>query len=214
MPTHPVRSLVVAVATTLALLLVHSSPASASTVPVQIGGWATAAGNVIELNPGGGAETPPCSEKFDSTSFTASSPGTWTLTGSFSRFFQLGWPPSGQWYQADFLILSASGTYSGSSPSYFLATGAPNHMVFRIRMYLVGAGHCEKDNLACTITSRVVGQGHFDGTLPSPSAGHIGYISAASNNAGGNNMVVSGCTAPFVSWAGQVLSFAAFEFRV
>jgi len=206
-PSPP--KLVVALASALALLAVLASPASAVSVDMEVGGGTlVVAGNTFDLTPGpGGGEESPCADNPNTLALNTDTPsaGRWTVTGGFSVSFRLGTPPAGPWYKAD-IIINGSGTYSGSAPTYTLATASPNHLTFQVRLYEVGVGDCAKDasNLKCIVAGRAVStSGTFSGTLPSPSVGDSATVSGSTNVAGGLALVTSSCSAPFVSWNGQ-----------
>lgn len=201
------RKAAVAIATVVAMFAVFASPASAAgPFPIDVtGGTLVAAGNTFDLTPGSG-EIPPCPDKDSTLVLNTDTPavGSWTVTGGFTSFFQLGTPPSGPWYQADFIV-NGRGTYSGSAPSYTLTTSATPHLTFQVRIYEVDGpvGNCTKNLLRCVIAGRAVGTGTYNGTLPSSATGDTAVFNAATNNPGGLNMVTSSCAAPFVSWNGQ-----------
>ncbi|HMJ74738.1 MAG TPA: hypothetical protein VK507_02140 [Iamia sp.] len=194
------------VAAALALLVAHATPASANTVSLEVtSGTLTVAGNSFDLTPEAGNE-PPCEEKVDDVEATFDANGTWTMTGStWSFYYQLGTPPSGQWYQFDFQLLAANGTWSGASSPYTLTSTAPNNVIVRATIYRVATGNCEKDDVACVLFARAVvtGGSTFTGTLPTAVAGDFATINMATNVAGGSNLNVASCSAPFVSFAGQ-----------
>jgi len=213
---NPVKRGVVALATALCLFLVLATPASANTVSLTItGGTLTAAGNTFNLAPGGGGGgTPPCDEKADTlqAEFLGNvNAGTIRLFGGWSSMFQLGTPPSGQWYQADFTISNSANpqfTYAltaAGPPTWFynVASIAPLHLIIRADIYRIAAGDCAKDDLACTVNVRV----SFTGTLQSASALPT-YTpgSATLNGTSVGNMTVANCSAPFASWNGQPAS--------
>lgn len=211
----------VAIAAALGLFLAFASPASANTVGVEItGGSLTAAGNTFDLTPGSGG-TPPCPEKADNINATftgTSASGTWSLTGAtWSSFFQLGTPPSGPWYQADFSIVSGNGTYAatGGSPAFSLSSTGPNHLIAQVRVYQVDSGGtCAKDLLKCTITVRLqltAGSSYVQNSLPTAVTGDDAVINASSISP---HISVSGCSAPFVSWAGQTATLNGLALQV
>jgi hypothetical protein len=191
------------------MFLCLAAPASANTVALTItGGSLTAAGNTFDLAPGGGnPNTPPCSEKADALNGTWNAGGTGSLSGGWSSMFQLGTPPTGQWYQADFTVLSGNFTWALTSAgpptwTYSLASAAPNHLILQVKLYRIPS--CAKTDLACTITVKLTVSGTMTSTtaLPTYTPGSIN-ITATSV---APHMSVSGCSAPFVSWAGQTAS--------
>lgn len=203
--------LVAASVVALALLAGLASPAWAASVTMEVsGGTLVVAGNTFDLTPGGGGgggEEPPCAANPTTLALNTDTPsvGRWTVTGGFSVSFRLGNPPSGPWYKAD-IVISGSGTYAGSAPTYTLATAAPTHLTFQVRLYEVGTDDCAKDaaNLRCIIAGRAASTaGSFTGTLPTPSPGHSATVSGATNAPGGLALVTSSCSAPFVAWNGQ-----------
>jgi len=232
---NPVKRGSVALATALCLFLALATPASANTVSLTIkGGSLTAAGNTFTL--GTTVGDPPCDEKVDdlkAESLGNVNSGTVRLFGptipvpppavlphAWSSMFQLGTPPSGQWYQADFFILNQTVpqftyTLAAAGPptwTYNVASIAPNHLIIQVRIFRIGPpeGDCEKTELACIINVRMSLTGTlesttamptFTPTTPTPPAGAV-TVSGASVG----NMTVASCSAPFTSWNGQPAS--------
>jgi len=206
---NPVKRGAVALASALCLFLVLATPASANTVSVAVtGGSLTAAGNTFDLGPNGPAG--PCEDKADTlqAEFGATSI---RLFGGWSSQFQLGTPPSGQWYQADFSISNpataqfTAGLSSAGPPTwtYNVATVAPLHLIIKVDIYRIGTDDCVKDDLACTVNVRM----SFTGTLTSTTALATYTPGGATlNGASVGNMTVANCSAPFASWAGQSAS--------
>jgi hypothetical protein len=198
-----------AIAATLSLVLLSAPPASASTVAVTItSGTLTAAGNTFDLAPGGG-NPPPCSAKSGTLSLTTNFGGTASLTGAWSTMFQLGAPPQGQFYQADFTILTGAMTWATvtSGPpvwTYAVASSAPNHIIFQARIYRIASGSCAKTDLGCIITVKVNSIGDLESytALPTYTPGSI-MLNVSSV---APHMSVLSCSAPFVSWAGQTVT--------
>jgi hypothetical protein len=199
----------VVIAAALTMFLALGTPASANTVAVTItGGSLTAAGNTFDLAPGGG-NTPPCDEKADALNATFNAGGTGSITGSWSSMFQLGTPPSGQFYQADFTVLAGAFTWTLTSAgpptwTYSVASTAPNHLIIRANIYRIASGSCAKTDLACTITVKLSFTGTVTSTtaLPTYTPGSI-TITAASVSP---HIAVASCSAPFASWSGQTAS--------
>jgi len=204
------QKLLVALAAALTLLAVLASPSSAVSVDMEVGGGSlVVAGNTFDLTPGGGGggEDPPCPDNPNTLALNTDTPsaGRWTVTGGFSVQFRLGTPPSGPWYKADITIIG-SGTFTGASSPYTLATASPNHITFQVRLYEVGVDDCAKDssNLKCVIAGRAAStSGSFVGTLPSPSVGDAATVSGSTSVPGGLPLAASSCSAPFVAWHGQ-----------
>jgi len=222
---NPVKRGSVALATALCLFLALATPASANTVSLTItGGTLTAAGNTFSLS--GTVGTPPCIEKPDNLQaevlgdvnsgtvrlFGPSAPPT-PVPPAWSSMFQLGTPPTGQWYQADFLIANQTATQfsyalSSAGPptwTYNVGSTAPNHLILQARIYRIGPGDCVKDDLACIVNVRMALTGTLTSTtaLPTLTTGGV-TLSGASVG----NMTVASCSAPFASWAGQTASVA------
>jgi hypothetical protein len=216
---NPVTKGVAAVATALCLLLVTAVPASANPYPLDVtggtfvgasGGWFA-----IPLGPGGPG---PCEAKPSTLEVTFAgdaTSGTFMLTGGWSSQYQLGTPPQGQWYQADFRILQvpppvAQGAYRWDNPPpfppapppylYGLTTTGPNHLILQVRIYRIPS--CEKTDLACILTMRM----SITGTVTSPT--QLPTYTPGGITLNGTTIAphvsVSGCSAPFTSWAGQV----------
>jgi len=205
---NPVKRGVVALATALCLFLALATPASANPYALTVtGGTFVAPFTTIHLAPGGSPNTPPCDQKEDTLQAELAgdaSSGTMRLTGGWSSMFQLGTPPSGQWYQADVLIVNPATpqlTYAVRNPPapppwvYTVLSTPPNHLIFQMRIYRIPS--CEKTDLACTVAVRM----SFAGTLTSTAALPAyapGGITMNGSSVGG--MVVSGCAAPFSAW--------------
>jgi len=212
---------IAAAAMAVTLLIAVATPASAGgpfNIEVTSGDLTTALG-VFDLSPGS-TGTPPCDEKPDNLKFYTDADAIpaganrWSVSGlrpppppvvnppgTFSGFFQLGDPPAGQWYQADFSILGA-GTYAAKAPpnppDYTLA----GTLTFSVTIYEVDETDCEKSvaNRKCIIAGRfVITAGFFTGTLPNPSVGDFASIDATTNTPGGLALVTSACSAPFVA---------------
>jgi len=220
---NPVKRGSVALATALCLFLALATPASANTVALTItGGSLTAAGNTFSL--GGTVGTPPCTEKPDNLQaeflgnanagtirlFGPSAPPT-PVPAAWSSMFQLGTPPTGQWYQADFFILNQTVpqfnyTLTAAGPptwTYNVASIAPNHLILQVRINRIATDDCVKDDLACIVNVRM----SLTGTLTSTTALNTftpGGITVSGASVG--NMTVASCSAPFASWAGQPAS--------
>lgn len=217
------RQLVVALASALALLAVLATPSAAVSVDVEVGGGTlVVAGNTFDLTPGGGGggggEDPPCADNPNTLALNTDTPsaGRWTVTGAFSVQFRLGTPPSDPWYKADITIIG-SGTYTGGGSPYTLATAAPNHITFQVRLYEVGANDCAKDssNLKCVIAGRAAStSGTFVGALPTPAVGNTATVSGSTSAPGGLPMAASSCSAPFVSWHGQHATLSSLVLTV
>ncbi|HMJ77538.1 MAG TPA: hypothetical protein VK507_16285 [Iamia sp.] len=221
---NPVKRGSVALATALCLFLALATPASANTVSLTItGGTLTAAGNTFPLGPGGG-NPPPCPEKADNLKvevlgnefagtvrfFGPSAPPT-PVPPAWSSMFQLGTPPTGQWYQADYFILNQTTpqvTYAVTTAGpptwiYNVASFGPNHIILQARIYRIATDDCAKDDLACVVNVRIA----FTGTLTSTTdldTFTLGGITISGASVG--NMTVASCSAPFASWAGQPAS--------
>jgi len=206
MRTRPVK-LFIAVLTALGLLVLSAPPAGANTVSVEeTGGTYTAAGNVFDLTPGSGG-APPCPGKPSTQSLTGQTLMRWFVGGTTTRYFQLGTPPSGQWYQEDIQYLTWSGTYSGAGPTYALS----GTFVERKRYYAVPP--CNKTAGVCVVTTpfTILGTSTYNGSLPTAVTGDTFTINATST---APHMSVSSCSAPFVSWAGQTASYTGWSFQV
>jgi hypothetical protein len=206
--THARRTAATIAAALSLILILPAPPASAITVGLT-GGTFTGAGNSFSLLTPAGA---PCSQKpsnLDITFTGNATNGTWSLTGGFSTQFQLGTPPAGQWYQADFTFLSGSGTYAQNSAGpptwgYTLTSSAPNHVILRLRIYEVTP--CDKSVLKCIITVRMSFGGPMTTTaaLPGYVPGSIDPLDGFSQ--GPAHMATSSCSAPFTAWGGQTAS--------
>jgi len=213
MTRHAVRTGTIVLALTLLGIVGWSPPASAATVDLDVSAATiTIAGNTFSLNDTGG----PC-PKADTLQLVTDSPsaGQLTLTGGWTSVLRLGTPPSGPWYQIDVSVLTGTMSYSGGPSSYAVATVAPNHLILRMDIYEVGEGDCAKDDRKCVLHGRFVSTtGTYTGALPAAASGDTLSLSAATNVAGGLNMVVSTCNAPWVSWAGQSATLNPFSFVV
>ena len=200
----PAKRGAVALAAALSVVLLLATPAAANTVPLNMAtGVISIAGNVFDLTTPG-----PCPEKPDTVAATFNAGGTWSIAGGWSSQFQLGTPPSGQWYQADFTILLNTGnTYtfvSGGPPwTYSVATTGANHVIFQMRIYRIAPGSCVKTDLACIITFRM----SFTGTLTSTTA--LPTYTPGGMTLNGTLVGTSSgsmCTPPFTPWPGQPIS--------
>ncbi|HMJ74739.1 MAG TPA: hypothetical protein VK507_02145 [Iamia sp.] len=212
MRLNPVTKGAVAVATALCLFLALATPASANPFPLTItAGTVTAAGNNFHGHGPG-----PCTLK---SSLQVAFPpvtaaGTTRLSGGWSTNFQLGTPPSGQWYQGDFSILNAGTaqlTYALSSAgpptwSYNLATIAANRPILQLRIYRVPT--CDKTDLACIVNVML----SYTGTLTSATA--LPFYAPGGITLNGASvaphMMVASCNPPFTSWAGQTMTFTGW----
>jgi hypothetical protein len=229
---NPVKRGAVAVATALCLFLVLASPASANPYPLTVvGGSLTAAGNTFNLaaGGGGGGGTPPCSSKASTLQVAIAgnaNSGTFTISGGWSSQFQLGTPPSGQWYQADFSVAGGgNGTYSlnAAGPpnwTYNVSTTGATHVIFQVRIYRVP--NCDKSDLACIITVRMSFTGTLTSTAALPTYTPPAAPTPPTPDPGGINLngasiaphiAVASCSAPFVSWAGQTASATGLALR-
>jgi hypothetical protein len=194
-----------AVAAALSMVLLPAPPASANTVAVTTtGGTLTLAGNIFDLTPGGGG-TPPCSEKADAQTITFNAGGTGTRAGTESTMFQL----AGQWYQADYTILTGAfiWTTTGTGPPTWTATmvsAAPNHLIWQARVYQIPS--CAKTDLACVMTVKMT----WNATVTSPTALPTYTPGGITLNAASvaPHIAVASCSAPFPSWAGQAASIS------
>jgi hypothetical protein len=201
-PSTKKRALAVAAALSMVLLL--ATPASANTVSLTITG-----GTFNGISLGGYTFPPPCSPKPDLLQATFNAGGTGSLSGGWSRMFQIGGnPPSNQWYQADFSILVGNLTWalSLSGPpvwTYSLASAGPNHLILRANIYRIPS--CDKTDLACIVTMKMTFTGAVSTTTALPTATLVGVatLNAASV---APHMIVSGCSAPFLAWSGQPAS--------
>jgi hypothetical protein len=199
-----------AVAMALTMFLAMATPASANTVNLTItGGTLTAAGNTFGLAPGSNPNTPPCTVPASGPTATFNAGGTGVLGGTWKSTFQLGTPPTGQWYQADFSVLAGAFTWTqtGAGPptwTYSIASAAPNHFIFRVVISRIPP--CDKSDVVCTLTVKMTATGTVTSTtaLPTYTPGSI-TINATSV---APHISVSGCSAPFASWAGQTASIA------
>jgi hypothetical protein len=195
-------------AAALSLFLLAATPASANTVAVTItGGTLTAAGNTFGLAPGSNPNTPPCAEKADALNVTWNVGTTGQVTGAWSSMFQLGTPPSGQWYQADFGVLAGNFTWAQTAigpPTWTssMTSAGPNHLILRINIYRIPS--CAKTDLACTITVKFT----FTGTATSSTVWPTYTPGSITINASSvaPHIAVASCSAPFASWAGQTAS--------
>jgi hypothetical protein len=218
---------VVATATALCLFLALAAPASANPYPLTVtGGTLTVAGNTFNLGPGAPG---PCPAKpstlqallIPDNPSPPAPPGTSPtgliqVTGGWSSQFQLGTPPSGQWYQADFTILPAPpapppapqlryGPLTVAGPpiwTYPIVTVNP--IIFQARVYRIPS--CDKTDLACIITVRMTFTGTINSATPlmpyTPGWVTLNGTSVAPH------IVVASCSAPFVAWAGQTATIA------
>ncbi|HMJ76884.1 MAG TPA: hypothetical protein VK507_12980 [Iamia sp.] len=215
MRNHVTRGLA-AVATALCLLLTLATPAAANPYPLAVAGGTFGSGwFAIPLVPAGPG---PCAAKPSTLAVTFAgdaTSGTFMLTGGWSSQYQLGTPPSGQWYQADFAVVHIppapipQGAYRWDNPPpfppapppylYGLTTAGPNHVILQIRISRIPS--CEKTDLACILTMRM----SFTGTVTSSTQLPTytpGGITLNGTTVGTVN--VASCSAPWASWAGQV----------
>jgi hypothetical protein len=194
----------VALAAALSMIPLLATPAAANTVPLNMGsGVISIAGNVFDMTPGSGSG--PCTEKPDTVAATFNAGGTWSIAGGWSSQFQLGTPPSGPWYQADFaILLNAGNTYTpaaGPPFTYSVATTGPNHVIFQMRIYQIPS--CDKSDLACIVTFRM----SFTGTLTSSTA--LPTYTPGGMTLNGTLVGTSSgsmCRPPFTPWPGQPIS--------
>ncbi|HMJ78573.1 MAG TPA: hypothetical protein VK507_21495 [Iamia sp.] len=210
---HRSRTLtgVAAIAVALVVIVGSAAPAAATGPhPLDVpGAQMVMAGLTIDTLPGDQG-TPPCTQPADSLNLFAYGPpaSRWTMSGGFSELFQLGNPPSGAWYQADFSILSALGTYAAGGPAnYLFNSSGPNHVTMQVRIYAIPP--CDRSVLRCVISMRMVMlNGYYTGTLPAVASGNQLSFTLTTNFTGGTPMSVSSCSAPFVSWGGQHASMS------
>jgi hypothetical protein len=197
-----------AIAAALTMFLALGTPASANTVAVTItGGTLTAAGNTFGLAPGSNPNTPPCAEKPDNLNVTFNAGGTGSIAGTWSSMFQLGTPPSGQWYQADFQVLAGNFTWTqtGAGPPTWtasVASAAPNHLIIRATISRIPP--CDKTDVVCIITVKLTFTGTATSTTAWPTYTPGGITINGSSVA--PHISVASCSAPFASWAGQTAS--------
>jgi len=216
MTRHAVRTGTMVLALTLLGIVGWSPPASAATADLDVvGGMMYVPATALDLWQ---TSTPPCWDKPSTLRFGTDVPvvGQWTVTGGFTRFFQLS--PPNSWYQADFTI-AAKGTYTPNGPPvthYNLSTAGSNHLTFQMRIYEVSFPDCSKNNLKCIIAGRMASgiPSAYYGTLPAAAPYDSVAFSASTGQAGGFNMVTSSCSAPFVSWNGQVAAFSWLHLEV
>jgi len=196
---------VVALVTALGLFVALAAPASANPYSLSITGASTTApGTWFELD----MEAPgPCTSKASTLQALVagdSTTGTIKISGGWSTQFQLGNPPSGQWYQADFVVANQPPqvTYALGTPwDYNLTTAGPNHVILQMRIYRIPS--CAKTDLNCIFTMRV----SITGTLSSSTALPTytpGGITLTGSSVPPQHMVESSCSAP---WVGQGVAF-------
>jgi len=199
--------IVTALTATMVALVAMAPPASAATVGLEAtGGTLIPSGGPIfgiYYDFGPADEEAPCA-KPSSLQLDTDSPaaGQWALSGTTTQLLRLGTPPAGPWYQLDHTIMG-TGTYSGTTSPYSLATTAPWRLTFLTRVYELDAG-CEKDVQKCVIAARVVvTSGSYTGTLPASASGDTMTFSGSTNIAGGLAFNTSSCAAPWVAFNGQ-----------
>lgn len=186
------------------VVLSAAAPASAATVGVEATGGTLGPGPdpwwippPFEFAPD---EDPPCPPKPSTLTLATDVPaaGQWELSGTTSRFMQLG--GSGPHYQIDHTVLGR-GTYSGTTSPYSTATTGTTHLIVQTRIYMVDQD-CDKDDLKCIVTTRVVGTGTYAGTLPATSPGDTMTLAGSSNRPGGIGFIAQQCSAPWVAMNG------------
>jgi hypothetical protein len=217
-----IRKGTVALAAVLGLLVVLASPASANTKNLEVtGGTLTSAGQTFDLDPEPDPDNPaPCEEKTDTLNVTfngTAGSGTWSLAGGWSSQFQLGTPPSGAWYQADFSILASAGSYtaSGGGPpyTYSLASTATTHVIFQVQIYAIAPDHCAKDMRLCVLTVRMSFTGSMTSAAQMPTA-TAGDTATLSGSSVAPHISVTNCSAPFTAFGGQTATVTSLGLLV